>query len=361
VDYRQVLTLSISLQVPPGPQATFRERYEPMLPKGRAYVDQAIDAIARIPGVTMAGGVREGVPLSTSWSRSSITLPVRGELDGDDGSVDLQTVTANYHQLLRIPLRKGRYFGPGDIEGAPNVAIINEAAARQYWPGEDALGKTFTINRKERTVIGIVGNVRSLGPETQPRQTAYFPIAQEGTVGANLVIRTAADPLNVLPAVKAAIWAINPEQRLTQEIVTLDGYMNRHIAQRRFNMAVLALFGLVGLVIAAAGVYGVMAYIVVQRTGEIGVRMALGASPAQVMRLVLGRAAILTAAGLAIGGAGAWYLGAGVRTFLYEVAPNDLAVFALALLTLTLSALAASAVPALRAARVDPLITLKAE
>jgi putative ABC transport system permease protein len=361
VDYRNVLTLGLSLQVPPGPQATFRERYEPMLPKGRAYVDQALDAISRMPGVAMAGAVREGVPLSPSWSRSSVTLPGRGELEGDEGSVDLQTVTANYHQLMRIPLRRGRYFGPEDREGAPLAAIVNEAAAAKYWPAEDALGKTFTVNRRERTVVGVVGNVRSLGPETLPRQTAYFTIAQEGTVSANLLIKTTVDPMQVLPAVKAAIWAINPEQRLTQETVTLEGYMNRHIAQRRFNMALLALFGIVGLVIAAAGVYGVMAYIVVQRTGEIGVRMALGASPVQVMRLVLGRAALLTVAGLVIGGAGAWYLGSGVRTFLYEVQPNDLGVFALALLTLTLSALAASAIPALRASRVDPLTTLKAE
>jgi ABC-type antimicrobial peptide transport system permease subunit len=165
----------------------------------------------------------------------------------------------------------------------------------------------------------------------------------------------------VLPAVKAAIWSVNREQRLTNDTVTLERHMDRLIAQRRFNMAVLALFGVLGLVIAAVGIYGVMAYVVAQRTNEIGVRMALGATRANVVTMILRRAGVLMAAGLVIGGAGAWYLSAGVRTFLFEVQPNDIGIFFGALAVLAAAGLLASALPARRAATVDPLVALRSE
>jgi predicted lysophospholipase L1 biosynthesis ABC-type transport system permease subunit len=170
-----------------------------------------------------------------------------------------------------------------------------------------------------------------------------------------------ADPMAVLPAVKTAVWSVNREQRLTGDLVTLEGYMDRLIAQRRFNMALLALFGVLGLMIAAVGIYGVMAYVVAQRTNEIGVRMALGATPGIVVAIVLRRAAILIGVGLAIGGAGAWYVSAGVKTFLFETEPNDPLVFASALAILTCAGLGASAIPARRASTVDPLVALRQE
>ena len=153
-------------------------------------------------------------------------------------------------------------------------------------------------------------------------------MAQDGMLGGNLVVRTAGDPMKVLPAVKAAIWSVNKDQRLTDDTVTLEGYMDRLIAQRRFNMAVLALFGGLGLVIAGVGIYGVMAYVVAQRTNEIGVRMALGATRGNVVAMVLKRASVLMVAGLAIGGAGAWLLSGRVKDFLFEMQPTDLGAFA---------------------------------
>ena len=143
------------------------------------------------------------------------------------------------------------------------------------------------MNQKDWTVVGIVGNIHHLGPEIAPRQECYIPVVQDKTYGATLAIRTTGDPMLVLPAVKAAIWSVNPEQRLTGDTVTLERYLDRLIAQRRFNMAVLALFGVLGLVIAAVGIYGVMAYVVAQRTNEIGVRMALGATRGNVVSMVL--------------------------------------------------------------------------
>src|SRR5262245_22720649 len=174
-------------------------------------------------------------------------------------------------------------------------------------------------------------------------------------------MKTAGDPLSVLPAVKAAIWSINREQRLTGDTVTLERYMDRLIAQRRFNMAVLALFGVLGLVIAAVGIYGVMAYVVAQRTNEIGVRMALGATRGNVVSMVLRRAGLLMGIGLVLGGIGAWSLGAAVKTFLFGLQPNDPRIFIGALAVLAAAGLLASALPARRAASVDPLVALRSE
>jgi putative ABC transport system permease protein len=210
-------------------------------------------------------------------------------------------------------------------------------------------------------VVGVVGDIHHLGPEVAPRQECYLPYAQDRQFGGTLVVRTGQDPMQVLPSVKSAIWSVNPEQRLTADTVTLEKYMDRLIAQRRFNMAVLALLGVLGLVIAAVGIYGVMAYVVAQRTTEIGVRMALGATRRDVMAMVLGRATVLMTLGLAIGGAGAWALSATVKTFLFGVQATDVRIFAVALAVLAAAGLLASALPARRATLIDPLIALRAE
>ena len=160
---------------------------------------------------------------------------------------------------------------------------------------------------------------------------------------------------------KAAIWSVNKDQILYTDRTTLDAYMDGLIAQRRFNMALLASFGVLGLVICAAGIYGVMAYIVSQRTREIGVRIALGATRGAVIRMVLANAGTLVVAGLAIGGVAAWYLGAAAKTFLFQLDARDPRAFAGAMLCLALSALVATALPARRAATVDPNTALRAE
>jgi predicted permease len=263
--------------------------------------------------------------------------------------------------VLRIPLLRGRHLQETDAENAERVVVINQTAARKYWPDRDALGQRIKFNNEDRLVVGIVGDIRHLGPEAPLRQEAYIPLAQDPSSSVALVIRTRANPLQVLPTVKAAIWSVNKEQRLSGDIFTLEGHMDRLIAQRRFNMALLALFGVLGLVIAAVGIYGVMAYVVAQRTNEIGVRMALGATAGNVVAMVLKRAAILIVVGLAIGGTGAWYLSTSVKTFLFEIEANDGRVFAAALAVLAVAGLVASAVPARRASAVDPLIALRHE
>jgi putative ABC transport system permease protein len=365
-DYHNVLALSVGLPLAPGQK--FDDDYAA---RSKVYAQQVLDAVSRVQGVETAGTVNGGLPLTGSWSRTGIQLPGKDEMksDGDPthfyrgtgDDIDRRSVSPGYLQLLRVPLRKGRYLNADDRAGSPMVAVINEAAAQKYWPGQEPLGQRFTMNKKEWTVVGVVGNIHHLGPEVAPRQECYVPFAQDGQSGVTLAVRTTGDPMQTLPAVKAAIWSVNREQRLTGDTVTLERYMDRLIAQRRFNMAVLALFGVLGLVIAAIGIYGVMAYVVAQRTNEIGVRMALGATRGNVVSMVLRRAGTLMIAGLAIGAAGAWWLSATVKTFLFAVQPNDPGIFAAALAVLAAAGLLASALPARRAATVDPLIALRAE
>jgi len=355
-DYRNVLVLSVAVRTQPGQFAEAAKR-------GNAYVRQIVEAVRAVPGVSGVGVVNGGVPLTGSWSRTGIEPRGKAKLEGEDGSIDRRSVSSNYLQLLGIPLRRGRYLDETDRAGSQAVMVINEAAARRYWPGEDPIGKLAKLNDKERTVVGVVGDIRHLGPESPLRQEAYMPFEQEDNIGGSLVVRTQGDPLTVLPAVKAAIWSVNSEQRLSSENVTLESHMDRLIAQRRFNMALLLLFGALGLAIAAVGIYGVMAYVVAQRTNEIGVRMALGATRQRVLMMVLSRASLLMVTGLAVGVIVAWPLSAAlkVQTFLFQVEPTNPGVYALALGTLAAAGLLASAIPALRAASIDPLSALRRE
>ncbi len=344
-----------------GAPADPRSLAGPAARPGGAAIEQAIDAVRRVPGVQEAGAVSGGLPLTGNWSRSSVELPGRGELAGAENMIDVRRVSPDYLKVLRVPLLRGRHLTTFDRASAPLVALVNDAAARKYWPGQDALGQRITVAERERIVVGVVGNIRHLGPEAPPRQETYLPMAQERVRAATLVVRTTRPALEILPAVKAAIRSVNPDQRFTSDVTTLDGYLDRLIGQRRFLMALTALLGVLGLVIATAGVYGVMSYAVAQQTAEIGLRMALGATPGGVLRTVLQQAAVLLGAGLAIGGAGAWWLGASVRAFLFGVQPDDVGVYGAAVAVVALAGLLASALPARRAAAIDPLVALRHE
>jgi putative ABC transport system permease protein len=275
-------------------------------------------------------------------------------------SIGTTKVTPDYHNALRIPLRRGRLFGPTDRQGAPPVAIINDSAAKKYFPGEDPIGRSIAFEGNARTIVGIVDDVHQSSFEMAPRTEAYIPMEQSVVVGSELVIRTSGNPYDVLPQVKAAVFAVLPGVPL-RNIRTMDELIAIRVAQRKVSMLLLGLFGLLGLVISAIGIYGVMAYLVSQRAREIGVRVALGATRADVMRMVLLHACVLVVSGLILGGGGAWYLSAAATTFLFSIEPTDPRAFAAAFLLLALAALAASAIPARRAASADPMLALRAE
>ena len=212
----------------------------------------------------------------------------------------------------------------------------------------------------DRTIVGVVGDIYQTSLEAEPRTEAYVPVAQGRTLGSDLIIRTSGDPYTVVPAVRAAVLSVLPDVPL-RNVRTMDEVIARQIAQRRFNMLLLGLFGVLGLVISAVGIYGVMAYVVAQREREIGVRMALGASRAAVVGMILQSAAILVAIGLVIGGVAAWSLGSTAKAFLFKIDVTDPRVYATAIGVLVAAALLASVIPARRAASVDPLAALRAE
>jgi putative ABC transport system permease protein len=263
---------------------------------------------------------------------------------------------------MRIPLLGGRFFSASDTRAREPVVILNEAAAARYFPHDNPVGQMVRISGN-RTVVGVVGNVRHDGPEGAWRTQAYVPITQGAVGGATLVVRTTPDARGVAAAVREAVWSEFPDTRIATQVEasTLGDYLDGLVAQRRFNMLILTAFGLLGLVIAAAGIYGVLSYSVARRTREIGVRMALGAQPLGILVSVVRRAALYLACGVALGAAAAWGLGVVVQGFLFEVQAQDATVHAAVVATLTATGLAAALVPARRAARVSPLVAMNAE
>jgi len=330
----------------------------PTLRNYSAAVTQIAERIGQLPDVTFAAAISGGMPLGNSFSSSTVTVPGI-ELGNRDGNVSVRRVTPDYHTAMGIGLRAGRYFERTDGTSAQPVIILNESAARVLFKGKPALGQTVNYNGA-RTVVGIVGDVHQTSLETNPVTEVYVPMAQISTTFSELVIKTQGDPYRVLPGVRAAVLASLPDVPL-RNVRTMEEVFNRRIAQRRLNMLLLGLFGLLGLVISAAGIYGVMAYVVSQRTREIGVRMALGAPKWTVVRSVMGRAAVLVGIGLAIGGVASWYLSSAAKTFLFRMDVTDPRPFVAAIGVLAAAALIASAIPARRAASVDPMIALRSE
>lgn len=347
-DPSNVLTVQVSPRFEPGKRPPDH---------ARDFID-IVDRVSRVSGVAHAAMISGGMPLGGSMSVTTLTVPGR-KIENDDG-ISIRRVTPEYHRALRIPLRNGRLFEAADRQGAALVLIINESAAKKYFPGENPVGRTANINDQDRLIVGVVGDVYQSSLETEPRAEAYVPMAQLDTAFAELIVRTHGDPYSVLPAVKSASLAVLPDVPL-RNVRTMEEVIARRVAQRRLNMLLLGLFGLLGLVISAVGIYGVMAYAVSQRTREIGVRMALGATRATVVRMIMINACVMLAAGLVVGGVGAWYLSATAASFLFRLEANDPRAFAAAVLTLSLAALIASAIPAQRAASVDPMVALRTE
>jgi len=352
LDAANVLTTQLVPRLEPGRAAATRSG---PADQGMAF-DDLVERLQQTPGVQSAAATT-GIPLGGSMTVMGLGIPGR-ELPMAYRSIGLRRVTPQYHQVLGIPLREGRYFALSDRAGTTPVAILGESAAKTLFPGESAVGKSITIYRTSQVVVGVVGDVYQRNLETELGNMAYLPLAQQSTFFAELLVKTTGDPSIVLPAVKAAAAEVMPGV-LLRNIRTMDDVLSRLTAPRRLNMLLLGLFGLLGLVIAAVGVYGVMAYAVSQRTREIGVRMALGATRIRVLSLILRNGLVLVASGLLIGGGAAWMLRGAADGFLFRVHVNDPRAFAAALLTLAVAGLAASVIPARRAASVDPTVALR--
>jgi putative ABC transport system permease protein len=327
--------------------------------RNRQLLLNVLDRVRAVPGVEVASLAGGGLPLRGDLRTFDFGIPGRELPRNTD--IALNQISPDYFRALKVPLLRGRLFADADSQNSHPVVIFNQTAAARYFPGEDAVGKVVRLVGN-RTVVGVVGDIRHDGPESGWRTQAFVPLAQSRVLGATLVVRTASGAQGIFPAVRQAIWSEFPDALPTRiDEHALNYYFDALVAQRRFNMLLLALFGVLGLSIASVGIYGVMGYVVSQRTQEIGIRMALGAQPSTILRSVLGSALLTMMVGIAIGLIGAWGLSGLVRGFLFEVQPHDPRVYAGALLVLATTGLAAAFGPARRASSVDPLIALRME
>ena len=357
VDHREVLTVRVRPLVAPNEYGYGSAAMSPEEARqhNRQRLENVLERVRAIPGVERVALADGGLPLRGDLITVNFGIPGRALPRNAD--IALNQISPDYFTTLDVPLLKGRAFTDADRQNSEAVVIFNELAARRYF-GEEALGKIVQVAGTRRTIVGIVGNIRHDGPESDWRTQAFIPLAQSRSIGATLVLRTAGAPETILPAVRSAIWSEFPNVPIP-DIYTLEFLFSRLVAPRQFNMLLLGLFGVLGILIAAIGIYGVMAYIVTQRTQEIGIRLALGALPGGILRSVLAQALRYLVVGLAIGAAGAWSLAGVVESFLFEVQPHDPAVYAAVLLVLTVIGLSAAFLPAHRAARVDPLVALR--
>jgi predicted permease len=324
----------------------------------RGYYQTLLDRIAAVPGVEAVGAAKD-FPLRGTGELRGPTVPGSAGGAGDRPiRLPVMHVSADYFRAMGIPLRAGRAFTTADREDAPPVWIVNEAFAHRYFPNESALGKSLRMGSLSIPIIGVVGDFRQASLTEPAEPTAYIHYPQNMRVGLSLAIRTTGDPLRYANAVREAIWSVDRDQTITS-VETLSSIVGGNVARPRLLASLLLLFGAMGLTLGALGIYGVLAYAVSQRRQEIGVRVALGASPRSVLRLVVGQGMSLAAAGVVAGIVGAFALTRLMAAVLFEVQATDPATFATVVVVLLGAALVASWLPARRALRIDPVQALR--
>jgi putative ABC transport system permease protein len=310
--------------------------------------------------------VVSSLPSGGMWNTTEFSIEGRAApAPGHPLLANFQVVGPEYFQTMQIPLINGRAFSESDGQEAPRAAIISESMARRYWPDEDPLGKrikTGPHDSKEdwATVVGVVGNVRRFMFDKENRPTLYISYLQTPWRGLHIVARTAGDPMSVVAAAKSQVLSVDPDQPI-YDIKTMEKAISDEMSGVRLSAALMAILGLMALILAAVGVYGVMAYSVSQRVHEIGIRMALGASQADVLRLVVGQAAKLAGVGLALGLPLSFALSGFMSSALFGLVALDVSTFAGITALLAGVAALSSYVPARTATRVDPMIALRYE
>jgi putative ABC transport system permease protein len=311
----------------------------------------------RLPGVIDAAGGSPGIPFRIQLWIDALRAPDQ-PLD-PSMAVSVKVVTAGYHRTLAIPLKSGRYFTDEDREGAEAVVILSEAAARIPFAGDDPLGRIVAAAGRERRVVGIVANARQASLEVDPHPEVYLPMAQSPSRSYGFVLlRTSGNANDSLPALRAVVAQVLPQVPL-RNVARLEDLLAAQTAERRLSMLMFSLFGLLGLAIAAVGLFAVLAYLVSQQTSDIGIRMALGATRARVVASIVGHAGGLVAAGLLLGGLAAWSLSNLAGRFLFGLDPRDARAYGVAMATLIAAALIATVPPARRAASIDPTQALR--
>jgi putative ABC transport system permease protein len=320
--------------------------------------EQIEQRLAAIPGVR-AAGVTSHLPLSGQDSRRGIIVEGR-ESSGSPTRAHPRSVTPGYFRAMSIRLASGRFFTDVDRAGAPPVAIVNETMARSYWPGQSPIGRrvTFTGTRDAREIVGVIRDVRHWGLGLPVNPEMYVPLAQFPAQAMTFVVSTQGDPSALAGAVREQLRSFDPNLPLSN-VRPMTEVAARSVVSHRAAMLLLAIFGGLALVLAAAGIYGVMAHLVALRSSEIGLRMTLGATPSQLMRAVLKEGLLQTVIGLTLGLGAAAIVMRGFQSMLYEISPTDPFTLAAVAMILAATAVAASAIPARRAMRVDPVQALR--
>ncbi len=323
---------------------------------------QVVEKLQEIPGVQSASLVR-GLPFSGNGGTINIILPDR-ELPpkGQEPEVMFNAAMPNYFETIGIPFIKGRLFGNQDQLNTPTVLIINQTMANRFWPGQEPLGKQVKLasDGSMGTVVGVVGDAKHYWMEEESRSQMYGAYSQQPGLFATVVIRTTVEPMGLSEPVRQAVWKVDADQPMWK-IRTVEFLIDRSVADRKFLLALMGVFAALALVLTMIGLYGVISYLVNQRTQEIGIRMALGAQMGDILRMVLKQGMFLVLTGVVLGLGSAWLLTRLMASLLFQVSATDPLTFAGISLLLIAVALLACYLPARRATKVDPLVALRYE
>ncbi len=301
------------------------------------------------------------LPLTGSVGWGGINVEGYTPPPGQELQVDMRTASTDYFRTMEIPLLKGRYFSEHDTAEMPQVVIIEEKFAQRFWPHGDAIGKHLWFDpKKPFTIVGVVGTVKQYGLETDGKIATYFPQQQDPANGMFLVVRTSSDPAALSGAVVREIHAVDPDVAV-YGIRTMQERLYDSLARQRFSSTLLGAFAAFALLLAAVGIYGVMSYLVTQSTHDIGVRVALGAQPGNIVGMVVRQGMELAAIGILMGLVGAAALTRVMASLLFGVSATDAITFVAVAALLAAVAFAATVIPARRATRVDPIVALREE
>lgn len=351
----KLLTMNIAL-----PRQKYKEPQQ-----ANAFFDQLAERIKTLPGVKSVGGI-DPLPFSNSNVTTGFVVEGAPAMPlSDRPDVGQRAVTPAYFETMGIPVLKGRSFTAQDRDNTPHVIIVNEALASRYWPNQDVIAKRLGFaedpsKQSWREIVGVVGNVKHQGLEAEPKPEVYFPYQQLPKNFMSVVVRTSSDPVSMIPAIRSQVFAIDKDQPAF-DVMTMDQRLAKSVATSRFVMLLLGAFSVLALGLAALGLYGAMAYLVTQRTQEIGLRMALGARRSDVFKLVVGKGMRLAIIGTAIGLVASLALTRVMKTLLFEVTPTDALTLVIVPVVLLTVALLACYIPARRATNVDPLTSLRYE
>jgi predicted permease len=329
-------------------------------PNFQQFYHDVIERVRAVPGVLAAGAAKDA-PFRGIGERINFVPPGMTVRAGEDApSAMTMHVSDGYFRAIGTPILSGREFTSQDRKDSPFVIVINQALAKQYFPNQNPVGQTLSFGQTRIPIIGVVGDIRQTTIEDNAKPTIYINEMQNGRVRLALVVRTASEPRAMARRVQDAIWELDKQQTITA-IFTFDDIMSEAVARPRLFTVLLGLFGGLGFILGALGIYGVLAYLVNQRRQEIGVRIALGAQTRDVLRMVVGRGLALGATGVAAGIAGALLVTRFMQGVLYGVETSDPATFIGVALALLGVAALASWVPAWRATKVDPAVALRSD